>query len=162
MHRQSLEANKGKQEKKTLALKEKPSWTSMTSPFPETKTQNLALISPWSFFLLSSLLFLHFGKSAVQLSQRKPEPPARFYWFLLALPHWVPTTPEVMLFVWGSGVVPISVKKSPAGSYPDLEEDAGLFTPTSARPTPALWRDTFILCQEVNERTPRGKGGPHQ
>lgn len=45
-------------------------------------------------------------------------PPARFYWFLLALPHWVPTTPEVMLFVWGSGVVPISVKKAPLSLIP--------------------------------------------
>lgn len=63
-----------------------------------------------------------------------------------------------MLFVWGSGVVPISAKKALLGLIPTRRRTQGSSPQRRPGPTPSLGRDTFILCQEVNEQTPGGEG----
>lgn len=82
------------------------------------------------------------------------------YWFLFALPPWVPMAPEVMLFVWGSEVVPISVKKALLSLIPTHTRMQGSSPQPQPGQPPFLNRTLLSFCQEVNEQTPKGEGGP--
>lgn len=136
--------------------KEEPLWTFAAGIFSQTKTNSLPIFSVLEFF---SFLLPFSVKSLVFLFLKHLQPSACSYWLPFAFSLWVPTAPEVMLFVWGSGVVPISVKKALLSLIQTrTKTQSSSPLPQSGQP-PSLNRTLSSFCQEVNEQTPKGEGG---
>ncbi|KAK2856160.1 hypothetical protein Q5P01_004895 [Channa striata] len=71
--------------------------------------------------------------------------------------------PEVMLFVWGSGVVPISVKKALLGLIPTRRRTQGSSPQPRPGQPPPPGRNTFILCLKgpPEGKAPERQGSEH-
>lgn len=151
---------KRKEEKKKKVIKPTESLLNFCiEGFSSKQKQNISLnffSLSWSFPYFYFLFFL-------VLVLCKVSGPTLFkstYWFLFALPPWVPMAPEVMLFVWGSEVVPISVKKALLSLIPTHTRMQGSSPQPQPSQPPSLNRTLLSLCQEVNEQTPKGEEGP--
>lgn len=147
-----------KREKVEFCTKREALWTFATSLFLWTKPMSSSyLLCPPQVHpppLVSVLCWVSW------LILKHLQPTARSYWSFCALPHWVPMAPEVMLFVWGSGVVPISVKKALLSLIPTRTRMQGSSAQPQLGQPPPPDGALSSFCQKVNERTPKREGGP--
>ncbi|KAK5852865.1 hypothetical protein PBY51_006703 [Eleginops maclovinus] len=70
--------------------------------------------------------------------------------------------PEVMLFVWGSGVVPISVKKALLGLIPTRRRTQGSSPQRRPGQPPPPDGTLSSFVRRSMSGPPEGKEGPHQ